>query len=362
MTATLAPSNAADPSDDRMWQHVADRSPAHDDAVVYAVTSTGIYCRPTCAVRQLRRANVRFFAGIEGAEAMGFRACKRCRPSGVSPLRERIERVHVACTLLQRSTELSVASLARHAGVSSRSLQRDFQLMLGISPREFASACRLSHFKLLLSDGRNFTDAIYEAGCGSTSRLYEHSHALGMSPGEFQRGASGETTRVTAVDTAFGVILIAGTDIGTCAVRFGGSADDLLAELKGEFPDASFVQDDDSLEPWARMIVSLLDGHAPLFDLPFDVQGSVFQLRVWEALRRIPPCQIRTYDEIAAEVGVPSGVRAVGNACNANPVALAIPCHRVVPASGGIGQYRSGRERKAALLKHEGAAITEAAG
>jgi len=180
--------------------------------------------------------------------------------------------------------------------------------------------------------------------------------------GKYQRGASGETIRVTAVETPFGLILVAGTDVGICAVRFGGSADDLLAELSSEFPDATFVQDDSSLEPLVQMVVRHLDGHAPLLDLPLDVQGSVFQLRVWEALRRIPPGQTRTYGEIAAEVGVPSGTRAVGNACNANPVALAIPCHRVVPASGGTGQYRSGRKRKAALLKHEGAVVVDAAG
>ena len=311
---------------------------------------------------------MRFFDTDEGAEQAGFRACKRCRPSGVSPLRERIERVQVACALLQRSPELSVARLARHAGVSSRRLQRDFRLMLGISPREYASACRLSHFKSLLSDGSNVTDAIYEAGYGSTSRLYERSHALGMRPGTYRRGAKGETIRVTAVETDFGLIMLASTEIGICSVLFGDSATELLADLQVEFPDASLEQDDDSLKPWAQMVVRHLDGHAPLLDLPLDVQGSAFQLRVWEALRRIPPGQTRTYGEIATEIGLPSAARAVGNACGANPVALAVPCHRVIPAGGGVGEYSSGRNRnearrrKAALLKHEGAVITDAAG
>lgn len=343
--------------DDGRWEQVLRRSPAHDDVFVFAVSSTGIYCRPTCAVRHPRRSNVSFFEQAESAEEAGFRACKRCRPAGVSPLRKRVERLRVACAILQRSPELSIGSIAREIGVSSRGLQRDFRSMIGISPREYANACRLSEFKRLLADGLNVTDAIYEAGYGSTSRLYERSRALGMRPGKYRRGAGGETIRVTVVESDFGLVLIAGTDIGICAVRFGDSAGDLLDELKKEFPLASLVQDDDSLDPWAQMVLRHLAGHASMLDLPLDVRGSAFQLRVWEALQLIPAGQTRTYGEIAAAVGVPAGARAVGNACNANPVALGIPCHRVVPATGGAGNYRSGRERKVALLEREGAAV-----
>ena len=260
--------------DDERWEQVLRRSPAHDEVFVFAVSSTGIYCRPICAVRHPRRSNVSFFERAEGAEEAGFRPCKRCRPAGVSPLRERIERLRVACAILQRSPNVSVASIARELGVSGRSLQRDFRSMIGISPREYANACRLSEFKRLLSDGLNVTDAIFGAGYGSTSRLYERSRALGMRPGKYRRGAGGETIRVTVVESDFGLVLIAGTDVGICAVRFGESADELLGELKGEFPQASFVQDDDSLDPWARMVIRHLAGHASMLDLPLDVRGS----------------------------------------------------------------------------------------
>ena len=351
--------HAAPLNDEARWEQVLARNEAHDESFVYAVASTGIYCRPTCAGRHPRRSVVEFHSCAADAESAGFRACKRCRPSGVSPLRERMERVHRACATLQRAPETSIARLAAEGGVSTRRMQREFKAMLGLSPRQYSAACRLSRFKQLVAGGENVTDAVYGAGYGSSSRLYERAGALGMTPGAYRRGAVGKTVGVTVVETDFGLILVAATAAGICAVRFGepgtqfGTPEELIDGLRREFPEAELVSDDETLQPWAEMVARHVSGHSRVLELPLDIRGTVFQVQGGDALQRIPRGQTRTYGAIAAEIGRPEARRAVGSACRANPVPLAIPCHRVVPASGGWGNWAPGAEKKRELLDRE---------
>ena len=273
--------HAAPLNDEARWEQVLARNEAHDESFVYAVASTGIYCRPTCAGRHPRRSVVEFHSCAADAESAGFRACKRCRPGGVSPLRERMERIHRACATLQRAPETSIARLAAEGGVSARRLQREFKAMLGLSPRQYSAACRLSRFKQLVAGGENVTDAVYGAGYGSSSRLYERAGALGMTPGAYRRGAVGKTVGVTVVETDFGLILVAATAAGICAVRFGepgtqfGTPEELIDGLRREFPEAELVSDDETLQPWAEMVARHVSGHSRVLELPLDIRGTV---------------------------------------------------------------------------------------
>jgi AraC family transcriptional regulator of adaptative response/methylated-DNA-[protein]-cysteine methyltransferase len=322
----------------------------------YGVATTGIYCRRGCPSRRPNPRNVRYFATPAEAERAGYRSCKRCRPdSGEAPdprLRVALE----ACRSIEEAeTPPSLGELAAAAGLSPFHFQRLFKSVVGVTPKQYAMEKRSSRLRRQLRDGRGVTAALYEAGFSSTSRFYENAAAtLGMRPSEYRSGAPGEPIRFTVVRSYLGPVLVAATERGICAVEFGPSAKALKDRLRARFPKATLQGPDPGLREAVAGVLALMDEpRERRAALPLDIQGTSFQRRVWLALSRIPAGSTATYAEIAARVGSPRAARAVAQACAANPVAVAIPCHRVVRADGGPGGYRWGVERKKKLLERE---------
>ncbi len=302
---------------------------------------------------------MRFFSRPDEAERAGFRACLRCRPRDAD---SRIKTVESICQFLREHTDepVTLAALGERFGMNPFHLQRVFKSVLGVSPREFVDALRMKSFKSQLRSGRSVTDAIYEAGFGSSSRLYERSGPqLGMTPATYQRGGKGMFIRYTTLDSPVGRMLLAATDHGVCAISFGESDGGLLEGLRREFPDATVRRGDVVLRRWVRALLEQLHGERPLPQLPLDVQATAFQRRVWEHLQSIPYGTTKSYGEVARAIGQASSARAVASACASNPVAVAIPCHRVVRGTGDLGGYRWGTERKKALLEMEQSAGKE---
>jgi AraC family transcriptional regulator of adaptative response/methylated-DNA-[protein]-cysteine methyltransferase len=338
--------------DDRRWAAVMTHDRRADGLFVYAVRSTGVYCRPSCPSRRPRREMVQFFDSPPEAEREGFRACRRCVPGREDPWIEKIRR---ACVYLANvDGHPSLATLARRVGGSPYHLHRNFKRLVGVTPREYTEAVRLRKVKAGLRRGTPVTGAIFEAGYGSTSRFYERAvHKLGMSPSTYRRGGAGMSIGYTIVDSPLGRLLVGATPRGVCAVAMGDSDVQLERALAQEYPGATIAADRTALTRWTREIVAHLKGRQPRLDLPLDIQATAFQWQVWEALRAIPYGETRTYAEIAAAIGNPRAMRAVGRACATNPVALAIPCHRVIAARGDSGGYRWGASRKKALIAGE---------
>jgi AraC family transcriptional regulator of adaptative response/methylated-DNA-[protein]-cysteine methyltransferase len=296
---------------------------------------------------------VAFYPNPDAAEAAGYRACKRCNPRQAAAS---AEIVRAACEWIAAHLDesFSVNDLAQAVQISTPALGRLFRSALGVTPRRYAEGLRLEKFKTQVKGGQDVTSALYEAGYSSSSRLYEHAgRRLGMTPAAYRRGGRGMEIRYTVVETALGRMLVAGTERGVCAVSFGKDDSALEAFLGAEYPAAARTRDDAALGDWARVLVEHLAGTRPQPALPLDVQATTFQLRVWEELRRIPPGQTRSYAEVAQAIGEPQAVRAVANACAANPAVLVTPCHRVVRSDGSLGGYRWGVERKRALLERE---------
>lgn len=334
------------------WQAVQDRDPNADGAFVVAVESTGIYCRPSCPSRRPRRENVRFFAEPVLAERAGFRPCKRCRPRETH---QHIELARRACRMIDGHPDgiPTLAELGAELAVSPHHLQRTFKRVMGISPRQYAEARRLERLKSGLREREDVTGTIYDAGFGSSSRLYEQAHdQLGMTPRTYQRGGKNMSIRYAIVDSPLGRLLVGTTDRGVCAVSLGSDDEHLEAELAAEYPAASIARDD-TITPWITTILDHLEGRSYRLDLPLDIQATAFQRQVWQELRAIPYGETRSYGEVAEAVGSPNAVRAVAGACAANPAALVIPCHRVVRSDGTTGGYRWGADRKTALLERE---------
>lgn len=343
-------------SRDEQWQAVAARDARFDGAFVYAVRSTGIYCRPSCPSRRPRRPGVTFFALPEAAERAGFRSCLRCRPRTVRVRDPRAERVQRVCRFIAEHLEepLTLARLGREAGLAPHHFQRTFKRVMGISPREYADALRLGVFRSRVRKGAAVIDAAFEAGYGSTSRLYERAHAqLGMTPAAFRKGGRGLALRYTVVDCPLGRLLVAATERGVSLVSLGDADPTLERALRDEYPAAEIEREDKALAGWVRAIVKHLEGREPHLDLPIDVRATAFQWQVWQELQRIPRGETRSYADVARAIGRPRAVRAVARACATNPVALVVPCHRVVPSAGGTGGYRWGAKRKALLLEKE---------
>ncbi|HEV8381422.1 MAG TPA: methylated-DNA--[protein]-cysteine S-methyltransferase [Gemmatimonadales bacterium] len=328
------------------WQAVLARDRRFDGAFVYAVRSTGIYCRPSCASRRPRRTQVTFFPIPEAAEREGFRACRRCHPAAANGSDPAVALVREACR--------AIAAGEPYLG-DSRRLARAFKRVLGITPRAYAEARRVARFKQELKRRQHVSPALYEAGYSSTSRVYERTHEqLGMTPARYARGGAGVGIAYFTVPTSLGRLLVAATERGVCRVALADNAGILEQDLLAEFPNARVVEDKSGkLHGWVRSILAYLDGHEPDLDLPLDIRATAFQRRVWQELQKIPFGQTRTYAEVARRIGRPTAVRAVANACANNPVALVIPCHRVVSQSGETGGYRWGIERKKALLERE---------
>jgi AraC family transcriptional regulator of adaptative response/methylated-DNA-[protein]-cysteine methyltransferase len=338
-----------------LWDAVETRDPHWDGVFVYAVQSTRVFCRPTCPSRRPKREGVRFFATPLAAAAEGFRACRRCHPEGPAPAAPRIDRIRRACaTIAERSDErLSLSALAGTVGSSPHHLLRSFKQALGISPRDYADWCRLGSFKAGLRAGEGVAAATYAAGYGSASRVYERAAgSLGMTPAAYARGAQGESVRYVVTGSRLGRLLVAATPRGICAVKIGASDGALEAELCREFPKAC-ISEDPELESWVAGILNSLEPGAPDPRLPIDVRATAFQQAVWRELTRIPRGTTRSYQDVARSIGKPAAARAVARACATNPVALVVPCHRVVRGDGAEGGYRWGMDRKRALLEAE---------
>jgi AraC family transcriptional regulator of adaptative response/methylated-DNA-[protein]-cysteine methyltransferase len=342
-------------NDTARWIAVLEHDRRADGLFVYAVRSTGVYCRPSCASRRPRRDRVVFFDTPVEAERAGFRACKRCTPGVASAVDPWIEKVRRATVYLANvEGHPSLARLAATLGGSPYHVQRNFKRIVGITPREYADACRLKSVKQRLRQGAEVTGAMLDAGYGSSSRFYERAAPkLGMLPSVYRRGGAGLHIAYGVVDSPLGRLLVAATARGICSVSMGESDAELTRRLRDEYPGATIDADSGTLSAWTAEILSHLEGRQPRLDLPLDIQATAFQWQVWQALADIPYGETRTYGQVARTIGKPSAVRAVARACATNPVALAIPCHRVVPASGGTGGYRWGVSRKRTLLKTE---------
>lgn len=352
----MAGSTVFDP--ENAWQRVLSRDASADGDFVYGVQSTGIYCRPGCPSRRPARTNVRFFTTCEDAEAAGFRACLRCEPARRAARRDpHAEAVTHAARMLREQTgeTISLDALAQRVGLSRFALLRGFQRVLGVTPSEFTRAQRRERFRTeVRNPSASVTDAVYAAGFGSSSRLYENAaEALGMRPSTMKAHGAGETIRWSMAESPLGRMLVAATDRGLCAVLFADSDKKAETELRARFDKASLQRDDVRLGETVRVVLAQITESATAASLPFDVRATSFQHRVWEALRAIPRGETRSYLQIAQTIGAPKAVRAVGAACGANPLAIVVPCHRAVGSDGRLTGYRWGVERKRRLLEIE---------
>jgi AraC family transcriptional regulator of adaptative response/methylated-DNA-[protein]-cysteine methyltransferase len=341
---------------DPRWKTLAERDSRADGTFVYGVTSTGVYCRPSCPSRRPRADRVRFFDTTSEAKQAGFRACKRCRPDTVGLAQPGIDAVRRVSAYLAVHADQTVTldHLARIASMSPHHLQRRFKAIVGLSPREFQSAVRAGKLRTSLRDGRDVTTAIYEAGYGSPSRVYEAAPTgKGMSLSNYRRGGAGMQIKYSTLTSGAGVVLVAATENGVCAVKIGSSEAALAGDLRREYPAAEIEADRKPRSEWVKAIAQHLRGDTPSLDLPIDVRATAFQWKVWRALQQIPYGETRAYAEVAKSIGRPKAARAVARACAANPVALVVPCHRVIPSAGGVGGYRWGAARKARLLENE---------
>ncbi len=349
-------------TDERMWQAVAAKDSQFDGQFVFAVTSTKIYCRPSCPSRRPSRERVKFFDFPDAAEQAGFRACLRCEPQHARVLDPQLELVQRVCRFLDASqTEtVKLADVAAHVGVSAFHLQRTFKRIMGISPRQYLTARRFGNFKTLVREGEPVTQALYDSGFNSSSRLYEHApEELGMTPATYGKGGQGINISYTIVASPLGQLLVAMTERGVCAVRMGDTDAELETDLRSEFPAANIQRSDSALREPVQKILSHLNDKEPRLDLPLDIRSTAFQRQVWEKLREIPYGETASYSDVAKSLGKDRAVRAVGRACATNPVALVIPCHRVVRGDQSLGGYRWGLERKQRLLERERKSIKQ---
>ncbi len=345
-----------------MWNAVLARDASRDGSFVFAVRSTGIYCRPSCPARRPKREQVKFFAVPEAAEQAGFRACKRCHPRRARVNDPQIDLVRRVCHIIDEHDEeqITLERLSSITGVNAQHLQRTFKELMGITPRQYAESRKLAKFKAGVKQGSSVTEAMYDAGYGSSRALYEKSSSqLGMTPATYGKGGKGMRIVYTIADSPLGRLLVAATERGVCSVTLGDSDAELTRALFAEYPNASIDSQDTSIAPslnlWLERVLDSLNGQTRQIDLPTDVQATAFQIRVWEELRRIPYGSTRSYQEIAKAIGKPNAVRAVASACATNRLALVIPCHRVIREDKTPSGYRWGLERKKKLLTSEAA-------
>ncbi|HEX5514520.1 MAG TPA: bifunctional DNA-binding transcriptional regulator/O6-methylguanine-DNA methyltransferase Ada [Gammaproteobacteria bacterium] len=352
--ANKAQQAAATASDPR-WAAVVARSREADGTFCYAVKSTGVYCRPSCAARLAQPANVVFYASPEAAEAAGFRPCKRCKPDQPSLLEEYAAKVTQACRLIEAAETMPrLAELAERVGLSSYHFHRVFKQVTGLTPRAYAAAQREQRVREELGRGGTVTAAIFDAGYNSNSRFYERSsEVLGMTPTSYRAGGANTDIRFAIGECSLGAILVAQSQRGVCAILLGDDPEALVRDLQDRFPHANLIGGDSDFERLVATVVGFVEAPKIGLDLPLDVRGTAFQQRVWQALREIPAGKTASYTEIAKRIGCPSAVRAVAQACGANALAVAIPCHRVVRSDGSLSGYRWGVERKRALLDKE---------
>jgi len=353
--ATKIELQAAATVDDPRWAAVVARDPTADGKFFYSVKTTGVYCRPSCAARAARPENVEFHLTAADAERAGFRPCKRCKPDQ-PPLAERhAARVAELCRLIETAeTVPSLEELANHAGLSPHHLHRLFKAVTGLTPKAYATAHRAQRMRTELERSSTVTEAIYSAGYSSNGRFYEKSNqVLGMTPTNYRAGGANTEIRFAIGECSLGSILVAASRRGVCAILLGDDPDALARDLQDRFPRADLIGGDARFEQLVAKVVAFVEAPGLGLDLPLDVRGTAFQQRVWQALREIPAGATVSYAEIAKRIGAPKAVRAVAQACAANALAVAIPCHRVVRNDGGLSGYRWGVDRKRALLDRE---------
>jgi len=338
------------------WQAVEKKDARFNGTFFFGVNTTGIYCKPSCAARTPKRVNVVFFATTETAEKQGFRACLRCKPNSAVEKDPQVEMVLTVCQLIEDNLEenISLEFLGGKAGISPHHLQRTFKSILGITPKQYATALKIRSFKEQVQKGEDVTSAMYEAGFGSSRALYENAaDNLGMTPAAYKSKGKGMKISYTVVDCDLGKMLVAKTERGICSVTFGDREKELVEALETEFSAAEIEADKSGLAKYVETILQLLEGRETRFALPLDVQATAFQLQVWETLRKIPYGDTRSYKQVAELIGQPKAVRAVARACATNPTALVTPCHRVVRENGDLSGYRWGIERKRQILAKE---------
>jgi AraC family transcriptional regulator, regulatory protein of adaptative response / methylated-DNA-[protein]-cysteine methyltransferase len=345
------------PTDDAKWQAVRKKDAHADGCFVFSVSTTGVYCRPSCASRQALRKNVAFHASAAKAEEAGFRPCKRCRPEGPTLAAERSAAMARACRLIEESENAPTLDvLAKSAGMSRYHFHRVFKEVTGVTPKTYAQAQQARRIRDELPKRRSVTDAIYGAGFNSAGRFYAtSSRMLGMKPDHFRQGGVGETIRFSVGKCSLGLILVAASDKGVCAITLSDDPELLQRDLRRRFPNAELVGGNRAFEKTVAAVVHFVEAPRLGLDLPFDIRGTAFQQRVWQALQKIPLGSTTSYAEIARSLGLPKGARAVAGACAANSLAVVIPCHRVIRGDGTLSGYHWGVDRKRALLKRESA-------
>jgi AraC family transcriptional regulator of adaptative response/methylated-DNA-[protein]-cysteine methyltransferase len=354
---------------EKCWRAVQQRDETKDGTFFFGVMTTGVYCRPSCAARKPLRKNVRFYQNASEAEQDGLRPCLRCRPLAAIGADPNAERIQAICRYIESHSDdpLKLDELAQRSNLSPFHFQRSFKAIVGVTPKQFVEAARVKKLKGSLRSSKNVTDAVYEAGFGSSSRVYERADTrLGMTPNQYRKGGEGVDITHVAIDSPVGQMMIGATDRGLCFVQFGETADELLEALRREYPAAKL---EPMVEPYSAEFQSWVDairkhvsgGHNHL-ELPLDIRATAFQMRVWRYLQSIPYGEVQSYSEVAAGLGQPTAARAVASACAKNVLALVIPCHRVIRGSGELGGYKWGLERKRALLDRERAVRAKVVG
>ncbi|MGJ0560047.1 bifunctional DNA-binding transcriptional regulator/O6-methylguanine-DNA methyltransferase Ada [Methylocystis sp.] len=341
--------------DETRWAAVVARDARRDGDFYYCVETTGVYCRPSCPSRPAKRANVRFCATAAEAEAAGFRPCRRCRPEALSQQQQDVEKIARACRMIEAAeAPPTLAQLAHTIGLSPYYFHRLFSRIAGVTPKAYAQAHRRARLRGKLMEGQTVTDAIYDSGYNSSARFYATAKdTLGMTASAYRAGAPCETIRFAIGQSSLGAVLVAASAKGVCAISLGDDPEELLRDLQDRFPRATLIGGDESFERYVTAAVSMVERPQSSFDLPLDMRGTAFQQRVWAALRDIPAGETASYADIAKRIGAPKATRAVAGACAANPVSLAVPCHRVVRSDGALSGYYWGVERKRELLERE---------
>jgi AraC family transcriptional regulator, regulatory protein of adaptative response / methylated-DNA-[protein]-cysteine methyltransferase len=354
-TATTNSELANATLNDPRWASIVARDTTADRKFYYCVKTTGVYCRPSCAARLARPENVQFHETWEEAEKAGFRACKRCKPKEPSLVEQNAAKIAKACRLIEKSEESpSLSKLAKYAGMSVFHFHRTFKAVTGLTPNDYAAAHRANRMRASLSESHSVTDAIYDAGFNSNSRFYETSNeVLGMTPTNFRAGGAHTDIHFAIGECSLGSILVATSGRGVCSILIGEDPVSLIQNLQDQFPKANLIGDESGYEDMVAKVVGLIEKPGVGLNLPLDIRGTAFQQRVWKALQQIPVGSTASYTDIAKQIGMPKAVRAVAQACGANALAVAIPCHRVIRNDGALSGYRRGVERKQALLERE---------